>query len=381
MTLTAAPEAPVEVRTAVRERTSVLAAAAAASVGAGAIHAAAAAAHSEHRPAVIVFVALAVAQLAWGCLAFARRDELVAVLGLTLSVAAVGGWAMAKTIGLPIGGLDSVEPVQLADAMAAVLAATSGALALVCWGPRPRLMSSSLVWGSVALLSAAGAVGTAATSGHVHGVGHTHDAGAIHSHGAVHPYDPALPVDLSGTPGVTPQEQAAAEQLVVLTIARLPQWADQKVAFAHGFRSIGDGFTGIEHLVNPGFMHDKTVLDPDRPESLVYDTSGGGRRLVAAMYMVAPGTPLTAVPNVGGALVQWHIHDNLCYSREGRVMAVTDATGACPAGLVKPIPAPMVHVWITPHRCGPFAALEGIAGGTIAAGQTRLCDHVHGAAS
>jgi hypothetical protein len=39
----------------------------------------------------------------------------------------------------------------------------------------------------------------------------------------------------------------------------------------------------------------------------------------------------------------------------------------------------MVHVWITPHPCGPFAALEGIAGGQISEGEERLCDHAHGA--
>jgi hypothetical protein len=39
---------------------------------------------------------------------------------------------------------------------------------------------------------------------------------------------------------------------------------------------------------------------------------------------------------------------------------------------------PMIHVWIVPNPCGPFAALEGIGGGQIKAGQTRLCDHVHG---
>jgi hypothetical protein len=116
-------------------------------------------------------------------------------------------------------------------------------------------------------------------------------------------------------------------------------------------------------------------------ESLVYDTTGGGRRLVAAMYMLAPGTPLTAVPDIGGALVQWHIHDNLCFSPSGYVQGLTDAAGHCPAGQLKPTPAPMVHVWIAKNACGPFAALEGIGGGRIAAGQTRLCDHLHGSTS
>jgi len=38
----------------------------------------------------------------------------------------------------------------------------------------------------------------------------------------------------------------------------------------------------------------------------------------------------------------------------------------------------MIHVWIRKHPCGPFAALEGIGGGTIAEGETKLCDTAHG---
>jgi hypothetical protein len=38
----------------------------------------------------------------------------------------------------------------------------------------------------------------------------------------------------------------------------------------------------------------------------------------------------------------------------------------------------MIHVWIVPQRCGPFSALEGVGGGQIKSGETRLCDHVHG---
>ncbi|MCU1674035.1 MAG: rane protein of unknown function [Frankiales bacterium] len=166
-----------------------------------------------------------------------------------------------------------------------------------------------------------------------------------------------------------------------MTLARLPQWADPAVAEKAGFRSIGDAFTGTEHLIDQAFLDDDTTLDPDRPESLVYDTTGGRRKLVAAMYMLKPGTALTAVPDIGGPLVQWHTHEDLCFTSGGKVRGVTDQFGACPRGLFKPLPSPMVHVWITQHGCGPFAALEGLAGGRIAAGQARLCDHAHGSAS
>ena len=38
----------------------------------------------------------------------------------------------------------------------------------------------------------------------------------------------------------------------------------------------------------------------------------------------------------------------------------------------------MIHVWITPTPCGPFAALEGVGAGTVLEGEERWCDHAHG---
>jgi hypothetical protein len=220
-----------------------------------------------------------------------------------------------------------------------------------------------------------------AAGNHVHSHSHGEEEGApIPAVVPPHPYDPTKPIDLSGVPGVTPEQQAAAENLVAITVVRLPQWSDPAVAMAAGFRSIGDGRSGVEHFVNQAFMDDDVFLDPDKPESLVYDTTQGGRRLVAAMYMAKQGLPLDQVQNPGGKLMQWHTHENLCYNAQGHVAGITNAAGECPAGLFKPVPTPMIHVWIEPHRCGPFAALEGIGGGRIPDGETKLCDHVHGTA-
>jgi hypothetical protein len=99
------------------------------------------------------------------------------------------------------------------------------------------------------------------------------------------------------------------------------------------------------------------------------------------MYMLPTSLSLDDVPDIGGALMQWHIHDNLCYTADPdapKVAGITDANGNCRAGLVKFAPAPMIHVWIVPHECGPFASLEGIGAGQIAEGEQRLCDHAHG---
>jgi hypothetical protein len=375
-----------------RATTGWLGTAGVASLGAGAIHAAAIGVHAEHRPAAVTFAVLALLQVGWGALALVRSTRVVAVSGIALSAAAVGGWILAKTSGIGfVDGLDVTEPVQTADALAAGLALAAALVGLAALLGRGAGEARRPLALSAVAVSALTLLGMVTGGTHVHAgseAGHGHDvevaAGADHHADepapavATVPYDPTKPIDLGGVPGVTPEQQAAAENLVAVTILRLPKWSDPAYAEANGFRSIGDGRTGTEHLVSQEFMNDDSFLDPDRPESLVYDTQGGGRRLVAAMYMAERGLPLEDVPNIGGKLMQWHTHENLCYNAQGKVAGLTNAAGECPPGLVKPVPTPMIHVWIEPHPCGPFAALEGIAGGRIPDGETKLCDHAHG---
>jgi hypothetical protein len=386
------------------------------SLGAGAIHAAAIGVHSEHRSAVIAFTAVAALQLAWGVLALVRPSRPVAVLGILTNLGAVAGWALAKTSGISfVSGLDESEPIQTADALAAGLAVATVlalGLALLMWrsdraplrAPLPLLavgVSALTVFGMVSAGSHAHAAGddhggtasaddhgdsgaTAAAADDHHdddaeATSAGHDGGGHAPAVAPVPYDPTKPLDLGGVEGVTLEQQAAAENAIAVTLHGLPQWSDPAVAEAAGFRSIGDGFTGTEHFINEANMDDDVIMDPDVPESLVYDTSQGGRRLVAAMYMLKRGTPLEDAPDIGGPLMQWHTHDNLCYNAEGKVRGITDAEGNCAPGLVKPVETPMIHVWIEKHPCGPFAALEGIAGGRIPDGEERLCDVAHGA--
>ena len=347
--------------------------AAVASIAAGVVHAAAIASHAEHRAAVWTFLIVAVIQVGWGVYALARPQRWVAVVGVAIGGAALAGWIVAKADGIPfINGLDDKEPIQLADGLCALLAGvTMMASALALLGRR-----LVLPWASVFIASAVIAVAAAPAT--VAALDHQHTHGEATTAVPPHPYDPGLPIDLSGVPGVTPQEQARAENLLAATVLLLPQWADPAYDEAHGFYSIGDGRGGTEHYVNPTYINDNVMLDPDRPESLVFDTSVTPKRLVAAMYMGAPGMTLEQVPDVGGALTQWHIHDNLCFNREGRIAGRVQADGSCLEPLVKGPETPMIHVWIVPHPCGPFAALEGDAGGQVAPGQAVACDHMHG---
>jgi hypothetical protein len=375
-----------------------------ASIGAGAIHATAVGLHAEHRQAAFVFTAVAAFQITWAVLALAVPNRVVAWIGALGSLGLVAGYLVTRTSGISfIDGLEVAESGQVPDTIAAILA---GAVVVLCltaattatpataarrFGPVTAGVGMALVLGL-----AVPAVANAAVSTHEHGdAGHEEEAAHDHADPsgedaggtetaavAPVPYDPTQPIDLGGVPGITPEEQAAAENLIAVTLLRLPQFADPADAEAAGFNSIGDGATGYEHYINWDLIDDDRILDPDHPESLVYRREGGEKTLVSAMFMLPTGTSLSEVPELGGALTQWHIHDNLCFSDDpdaATVAGVTSVGGDCAAPLVKFDPVPMIHVWITPHECGPFAALEGVGAGQIADGEERLCDHVHGA--
>jgi len=401
---TAAPSSPLA---------ALLPLAGAASIGAGLVHAAALGAHDEHRQVVITFTVAALFQIGWGVVAMAAREastrRAVAVAGVFGNAALVVGFFMATVSGISfIDGFESPEPVGLAAGMAAGLAAVAvvlGFAALVrSREPNHRRGAWTIAIGAVAvtaltvpaMLAAAephhhgseaeGSSHELAAAGHDghgeaddgHGSGDGHAAHDGHGAAVARPFDPALPIDLGGVTGVTKAQQAAAENLLSATLVMLPRWADPAVAEAAGFRSIGDGGTGYEHYINAAFMSDGRELDPSAPESLVYSTSTSPKELVAAMYMAEPGATLESVPTFGGALTQWHIHDNLCFTTDAKVAGLTSPDGTCPPPLVKTGAIPMIHVWIKPNPCGPFASLEGIGAGQVKAGETRACDSAHG---
>ena len=322
----------------------------------------------------------------------ARPSRPVLFLGSGVNLLVLVGYVFSRTTGVPfVDGMQESEPATFPDlavsgleillVMVAALAATGRRLA---W---PEGRRSAVAVGTVAALIGALSVpamaetvqATKAPGGH-HGTAAAtggHPAPAPQAVAAV-PYDPNKPIDLGGVPGVTPEQQARAENLVAVSLSHLPKYADPATAEAAGFQSIRDGATGYEHYLNREFMSDGQVLDADRPESLVYQVRGGQKQLVAAMYMAEPGTTLDTTPEIGGALTQWHIHDNLCFGPNGNVAGLTRGDGTCAPPLVKPEAVPMIHVWIVPNRCGPFAALDGIAGGQVKPGESKLCDSAHG---
>ena len=361
------------------------------SLGAGAIHLAAIGPHADDPAAAGTFAVLGLAQLGWGAAALTARRSWVGVVGLVLSLGAVGGWVLAKTRGIGfITGLDHVERMQQADVAAAVLAAATAVIVarrLLVGAEVPVRSRRSLVsWG--VLVAVISALGVGSTSGHHHV--HAHDLGPIgHSHGAdlVPPlaYDPTKGVDLSGIPGITAKEQAAAEGLVRSSLRGAPRFADARAARAAGFRPVATVSSGTERWIRWPALTDAHQLDPNHPEALLYDVVGTTRTLVALEYLLAPGSSLDAAPVPGGALTAWQTLDDLCLRRSGGkgtgvddvVDGVTSVDGTCAPPTTEVDPVPALHVWVVPHACGPFSSIESTEARS-AAGAALACGTEHG---
>ncbi len=363
-----------------------------ASVGAGAIHLAAAGIHAEHPTLARIFVIMGALQLVAGLVLALGGGRPAAGAVAAVNVAAVGGWALTRTVGISwIDGLQASEQPQFADTVCAALGVTASVLAAVVLvrGARHAPRIGLVAPGSLVGVISVAAMLTAATHVHSHDDTATGDATA-HVHGTEtttwpRPFDPTQPIDFSGVPGVTPEQQARAETLVASTLQDLPQFADVTKVGALGFISIGDAGTGFEHYINIAYIRDDAFLDPNKPESLVYEVDGDKRTLVSAMFM-ARGMSLTDPKLVdwGGPLMQWHVHTDLCWGLDANarpiVVGVKDAAGRCPRGSINAgADIPMVHVWIGPNECGPFAALEGHGAGQVAGDAPRVdqCAHQH----
>ena len=188
-------------------------------------------------------------------------------------------------------------------------------------------------------------------------------------------FDPAAGPDFDGVAGVTDAQFQRARTIIASTASDLAVYASPAAATAAGYRSIGDGASGYEHYVKWDLIQDGRVLDSKAPESLVYKVTTSGKTLVSAMYVAPPGTAINdpTLVEYAGPLMQWHIHDNLCFLL-GRVVGLTTPDGTCVIGTKNDVQSPMVHVWIAGHPCGPFAAVEGVAAGTAQASNEERLD-------
>jgi hypothetical protein len=143
----------------------------------------------------------------------------------------------------------------------------------------------------------------------------------------------------------------AAMQLIQTTSSAVSKYKDLNVAKAAGYFPITDTRYPVVHYVNPGYLQQQYVLDPNHVQSLVYAFTPYGPVLVAAMYLMP--TEGDNGPMPGGCLTQWHAHTNLCSGATGTIQGFM-SDGVCPAG-ENHFPTPeMLHVWQVPVPGGPL---------------------------
>ena len=149
----------------------------------------------------------------------------------------------------------------------------------------------------------------------------------------------------------TAQQQAAADLLWRQTESATHRYRSLANARSDGYLAFNPIGQTLMHYVNPAYMQDGKILDPQHVESLVYENTLQGPVLVAAMYSLE--TPNAAPPDVAGQLTPWHRHDDLCFTPTGEVVG---AAPACPPGSATYLTPWMLHVWLVANRYGRFAA-------------------------
>ena len=149
----------------------------------------------------------------------------------------------------------------------------------------------------------------------------------------------------------TADQHAAADHLWQTTEKATARYRSLANARSDGYVAFNPFTDRLVHYVNPVYMQDGRILDPEHVESLVYENTLHGPVLVAAMYSLED--PNAAPPDVGGQLTPWHRHDDLCFTPGGEVVG---AAPSCPPDSATYYTPWMLHVWLVPNRYGRFAA-------------------------
>ncbi len=206
-----------------------------------------------------------------------------------------------------------------------------------------RLRQSATVVSMTVVLGLAGWIGAFVGGGHTHELGETPGPGL------------ALP-RLEPTPP-TAEERAAADRLFEETVANIARFDDVAVAAAEGYDVASMGRLG-GHADNPAYTDDGRILDPTRPETLVYHPGPDGPVLLGAMYQTdESGEP---GPMVGGSLTVWHGHDHVCFGLlPPGLGSLGSPLGTCPLGTVTvALTNEMIHVWTVDGAPSRFGDLD-----------------------
>lgn len=151
----------------------------------------------------------------------------------------------------------------------------------------------------------------------------------------------------------TPEQVAAAAQLYADTKTAILPYEDWHKAWAAGYRPGGPGNMPSTHWMNDAYVKAGYVLDPHRPQGLVYANTHTGPVLLGAMFQMQKLNQFG--PDPGGPLTAWHQHENICVTPLGFEFSLMTPFAVCPLGAIDLSVPPMLHVWIVDNPGGQFA--------------------------
>lgn len=169
--------------------------------------------------------------------------------------------------------------------------------------------------------------------------------------------------------GATEAQRARAGELLAAVHAaarrNLPSYRSaRRAGYARSRLSVRnrDGTRKLTlHLNRREFYDDGRLVDPERPESLVYWRRARGAPVLAAVMFRAPRL---AVPDLGaGPITSWHAHTKCVSRRAFRRDPSRRAMGVkCPRGQVARFGVTsMLHVWLLDDIASAFADQPSVA--------------------
>jgi hypothetical protein len=266
----------------------------------------------------------------------------LALSGASL-VAVAGVWLVERSTGAPrrsvfllrTGSLSVIAVATIASVVAASLSQDSSARGAT---PAPAAVTQ-LASNAASPSASAEAVhvhtDTAAASGTVSPLGED----SAHTHGAEVP--------------VTEEQLAAANAFVAQVKATVAPYEDIRAGMRAGYVQLTQDLPGIAaHFVNVQYLTDGIIMDPTKPEFLLYTKRlDGNWRLVGVMFYdeKAGDTP----PSFFGPLDVWHLHEDLCFT--GPSVRVVATAADCKGGNFVAKTAWQLHVWTAPGSLGVFS--------------------------
>lgn len=163
----------------------------------------------------------------------------------------------------------------------------------------------------------------------------------------------------TGHDQVTQQQQQWADDFYRRSLAAALKhgWFDYDKAMSQGFQPDRINRTHYPNLQN---MFDGAVLDPERPEWLIYyDLPGGGKALMGFMFFTNKLEDVGPTP--AGSLAQWHYHPYetpRCAVNGIWTVSKTDEHGKCAEGIPVTRTPEMFHVWFIDHPLGRFSEMN-----------------------